>query len=555
MADQLTSLIPSDTEPGGDAMVLTRLADQLVKRIPMLCTLKTFYDGKESVPTKAVPNNVNGAGATEYKRFVSVCPMNLSSTIANAVITSQRPTGFRLIADKTMRSTEADDMWDQSGMGIKSLNMLRDVNVYGTAYAMVLPNPNPSYIVRLSPWNTIVSEDKSAAVTYTYDPDEGMEYLTLYRLERDENGMVTNVYSRTAKNETDKRNLYDDTAEDAESIYNEANGNSAQEPSLPATFEWEGSAKGSAGEWDHAIKCGCLPVVQLRTPTGFGQFEQHIPALSSIDQQRFHRFCIQEMQTFRQRWISGDLPEYYTKQDPAVKAGKVQAGDKIDYSQLFEMGPAALWLMPKDAKIGESQVTDITPLVTAVSNDIRQLAGATGTPLSILSPDVAGSAEGAKLTTLMLRRKVEDMNARANDAFVLLLRMALASAGESSNDVTEERFETMWEPVELPSDVEQTQAAANVKGILPVKTIMRRYLYMSEMDIAEAMQDLQDTAFASALSREKAVLDTHTDSQQMDTLSDTLSGTLSDTGSDMMSDLSDTTLMDDTSTDMDAELA
>ena len=62
-----------------------------MNRIPMLCRLKTFYDGKETVPTKAVPRNMDVTSSDIYRRFVDICPMNLASTIANAVITSEKP--------------------------------------------------------------------------------------------------------------------------------------------------------------------------------------------------------------------------------------------------------------------------------------------------------------------------------------------------------------------------------------------------------------------------------------------------------------------------------
>ena len=194
MAVQLESLVPDDVEPGGDGVVLTRLANRLVNRIPMLCRLKTFYDGKETVPTKAVPRNMDVTSSDIYRRFVDICPMNLASTIANAVITSEKPTGFRLVSDKAIRSTAADDMWQKSGMNLKSLNMLRDASVYGAAYAQAWSTPNPAYISRLSPWDTVVSDDKSAAIVYSYDADEGTENIALYRLVRDDKGNVTDVY-------------------------------------------------------------------------------------------------------------------------------------------------------------------------------------------------------------------------------------------------------------------------------------------------------------------------------------------------------------------------
>lgn len=93
---------------------------------------------------------------------------------------------------------------------------------------------------------------------------------------------------------------------------------------------------------------------------------------------------------------------------------------------------------------------------------------------------------------------------RANDAFVLLLKMALTADGGS--DAYEERFETTWEPVELPSELEQTQAFANVAGRLPLKTAARRYLHMTETEIAEMVQDAQDTSFSTVLAQQQSSL-------------------------------------------------
>ena len=502
MVPNLQSLVPDDDEPGGDGMVLTRLATRLQNRIPDLCVLKTFYDGRETVPLQSVPKAASTTANAVYRRFVDVCPLNLAHTIADAVITSQHPTGFRLVADKTMRSTDADDMWDRCGMDVRALNMFMDAAIYGSAYAMVFGKGEPSYIQRLSPWSTVVSDDKDSAIVYGWSEDEQVERITLYRAVRDEDGKILRIYSRTAKQNVKSRTLPSDSVDDEDTVYGLANDDSQTRPRFAASFEWEGQS--SEGDWDFAVKCGCLPIVRLTTPNGKGQFEASLKTLRSIDQQRFQRFCIQEMQAFKQRWVSGDMPEYYQKNDPAVKAGVAQEGDKIDYSELFEMGPAALWLLPSDAKIGESSITDITPIVSAASSDVKLLAGATGTPLSILSPDVAGSAEGAKLTTRMLRLKVRDMNMRANDAFVLLLRMALTASG---SDASDDRFETTWEPLELPSELEQAQAAAQVKGVLPLKTIARRFLHMTETEISEMIQDAQDTSFLNAMAQQNSVLD------------------------------------------------
>lgn len=518
----ITSLVPGDDEPDGDGLVLTRLATRLQNRIPDLCTLKTFYDGREQVPLQSVPKSATSTASAIYRRFVDICPLNLAHTIVDAVVTSQHPTGFRLVADKTMRSTEADDMWDKCGMDVRALNMFMDASLYGAAYAMVFSKGSPSYIQRLSPWTTEISDDKDSAIVYGWSEDEQVERITLYRIIRNDDGQIQKVYSRTAKHETKARTLPSDSVDDEDTVYGIANDDSQKRPQLEARFEWEGAS--SDGDWAFAVKCGCLPIVKMTTPNGKGQFESSLKTLKSIDQQRFQRLCIQEMQAFKQRWVQGDMPEYYQKNDPAVKANRAKAGDKIDYSELFEMGPAALWLLPADAKIGESSITDITPIVTAAASDIKHLAGSTGTPLSILSPDTAGSAEGAKLTTRMLRLKVRDMNMRANDAFVLLLKMALTASGSNAS---EERFETTWEPIDLPTELEMAEAASQVKGVIPLKTIARRFLHMTETEIAEMIQDAQDTSFLNAMSQQNAALDAN--ARQTESLAD--SSYLDDTGS------------------------
>lgn len=511
------SLVPDDVEPGGDGVVLTRLALKLQNRIPKLCVLKTFYDGCETVPTMYVSSSVNTTSTAVYKRFVEICPLNLASTIANSVSTNQQPTGFRLVKDQSMRSTDADDMWYESRMYLKSRQLFHDVSVYGSGYAYVTGFQYPSWIQMLSPWNTMVSDDGDSAVVYTYSPDEGMERLTLFRLVRDEQQTPVIVYSRAAVRETDSSTMPSESDDDK--IYELANSYDARMPSFDPTFEWEGAA--SSDGLDFAVQCGSLPIVKVSSANGKGQFESSLATLKAIDQQRFQRFCIQEMQAFKQRAISGDLPETYAEDDPMVLANKAQAGDRIDYTELFEAGPAALWMLPQNAEIWESGTTDITPIVTAASTDIKQLAAATGTPLSILSPDVSGSAEGAKLTTRTLALKVKDLNIRANDAFVLLLRMALVASGKGA--ASDERFETVWEPVDLPSDLDQAQAASYVKGILPVKTIMRRILHMTEADIAEAMRDVQDESFIAALGAENYALANTTETQSASELTEPLS--------------------------------
>lgn len=481
-----------------DAYWLTTLANELANRQRRLCTLRTFYDGHEMVPSATIPTSVNLDAYAVYKRFIELCPTNFARIIADSVSSRQRPLGFRLVSDKATRSVEADQCWNDNHMDLKARQVMHDVAVYGSGYLAVSGMREIDVIEALSPWTTAVSEDDDAAVVYTFDALNEMEHLYLFRLIRDtETGQPVEVRMRCASREASERTVISES--DTKTIYNVANDASVVLPSFSTNFEWDEERTPKKDSYWWALQCKCLPVVRLGSGSGMGQFEPHMGLIQSIDQERFQRFCIQEMQAFRQRAVKGKLPTVYKDTDPDVLSGKVNAGDRIDYGDIFAMGPAALWMLPEDCDIWESQVTDIQQLVTSASSDVKHLAAASGTPLDILSPDVAGSASGANLKREGLVYKIQDLNARANDAFVKVLRMALTVQSGNGSQAADERFETVWDAITSESELSMAQAANFAKDVIPAKTIMRRFLHMTETEISEAMQDMADATYQNAL--------------------------------------------------------
>ena len=59
----------------------------------------------------------------------------------------------------------------------------------------------------------------------------------------------------------------------------------------------------------------------------------------------------------------------------------------------------------------------------------------------------------------------------------------------------------------MDSDLNMAQAVNYVKDVLPVKLIMRRFLHMTETEISEAMQDMADSTYQSALTAATAATD------------------------------------------------
>jgi hypothetical protein len=161
------------------------------------------------------------------------------------------------------------------------------------------------------------------------------------------------------------------------------------------------------------------------------------------------------MQAYRQRAVKGDLPE------------TDEAGEPIDYGAIFRPGPGSLWMVPEGVELWESQATDINPLLTAVKDDIRDLAAVTRTPMSMLLPDGQNqSAEGASFAREGLVFKAKDRIQRATYGWNTVMSIKLAFEGQGPVNV-----ETEWLDPERRSLAERADAAS--KGTdLPWRTKM-----------------------------------------------------------------------------------
>lgn len=190
-----------------------------------------------------------------------------------------------------------------------------------------------------------------------------------------------------------------------------------------------------------------VPVFSLRNPGGWGEFERHLDHLDRINHMLLQRMVIATMQAFRQRAIIQDLPDVD------------EAGEPIDYAAIFTADPGALWRLPGGTEMWESAQADLTPMLSAVRDDLLHLAAATRTPLSMFTPDSAAqSAEGASLQREGLVFKAEDRQVRFGETIAEAFACAFRFAGDTDRadlDV----LEVDWQPAERYSLAEQGAAA------------------------------------------------------------------------------------------------
>lgn len=480
-------LVDGDVVAEGDARLFTGLCGLLKAGVRNRCVNRLRYDGRWRAAGDVVPNGMSVKRKAQYDQLRGIANLNLAHTIVDAVADRELPRGFRLVNDKTSASTEADEMFSRQRMSMKLIKGNRDVALYGSSFFYVADSGAGEFVVLLSPWECYVSDDEDSAVVYSFDT---VEHVTFYRLLRDGSGRPARVYSVDAVG-SDTRTLVDE-GDDAlvERIGMEDGGCGFGTRS----FHWD---KGSVHDYPYALSCGCLPVVKRRSPDDRSQLDAHWASMNRINRTLFDRLTISMMQAFRQRAVKGLQHTVYEEGDAEVVAGRKRVGDPIDFDSIFESGPNALWLLPDGVDLWESQTTDITPLLTAVQNDIKNLAAAAQIPIDILSPDAEGSAEGASLKREGIVLKVSQLNLLANDAIVRTIRMALAKAGDAQ--AAGRQFEMMWYPA-VPDDMtDMANAASQLVGVLPKKTIQRFVLHFTETELQEARKDMVEEAMYSQL--------------------------------------------------------
>lgn len=516
MAD-VQSVIAGDEERGGDGAVLYRLASSLGKRIPLYCFEKLLVLGLDRIPTMMVPKGVDQKSFPVYQRYLSMGSLNMSDTIIKAVTDRQKPSGFRLKGDKIEHAADADAMADRCRLKHTIDRTNDDVAKYGVGYVQVASGWGDKLIQYVHPWAASVSEDEDSGCIYQFDEVAGRERLLLYRLVRSDTGEPKSVYARVAYREQDERTLvHPDDIERVQQIGDSYNTGSEIEWNPGNDWLWESDATSRGLEY--ALSCGHIPLYCHGSQGFVSQISPHIPTICRINQGIFDRMCIQTMQSFRQRAVKGLKNMTYKKNDPPVRAGLKQEGDPVDFDGLFNMGPAALWLLPDGADIWESGVTDFRPFIDAVASDIKHLATSSRTPIDVLSPDVAGSAEGARLKHDNLIAKVTKLNEMAGDMYAQVIRMAMVLDG--NKEAVGKQFDMVWLPPEPRDWLSLGQAYSTLKSGLPLRFIWEDVFGMNDQEIARAEQYLQDSSFQLALDSQMNNVANVTDGEQTPTISD-----------------------------------
>lgn len=204
-----------------------------------------------------------------------------------------------------------------------------------------------------------------------------------------------------------------------------------------------------------------VPVDVLMNRDGVGEFELHTDLLDRINHILLQRVVIATLQAFRQRALKQSAAPGVPPLPKYDKDGK-----EIDYSDILESGPDAVWLLPPGADLWESAQSELTGILESAKQDILHLSAVTFTPMSMFTPDAATqTAEGAQLSREGLVFKVEDFQRRSEFPLARTIARSFRYMGdESRGDAS--AISIQWMPADRPSLAEMGSAASQVMGTL-----------------------------------------------------------------------------------------
>ncbi|RBO87972.1 phage portal protein [Nocardia puris] len=261
------------------------------------------------------------------------------------------------------------------------------------------------------------------------------------------------------------------------------------------------------GEWEMAAPesvpgledLGGVPAVRFSNRFGLGEFEPHLDLLDRIMDGIFQRIVIAWYQSFRQRAVRGNLDGAEDFSQAGTSEDFIRAASDDELVDLFQADPGALWLVPEGVDFWESEQADLTPLIMAIRDDVREFAAATRTPLHIITPDAANqSAEGASLMRESLVDKITDRQARQTAPWRLVWQLAFALAAQKART---RGVKLLWAKVDRASLQAKADAIVKTRGVVSRKRQLISILELSpeeaRLNEAELLQEQMMAAFGA----------------------------------------------------------
>lgn len=467
------AVAPSDNEAPNVDWFLIYMLKELLAGASRHKLLRRYVEGdppKPETPEKGASED----SWKEFEAFRRKSRTNYAEQIIGACVDRTTVQGFRTAAEyDTDGDKVARKLWDDNDMDVKGDKAISDAYTYGKGF--LLADPLTKKAKHFDPWQAVVindaADDPRGGLCIEHNPTEGRDYAYLFLREVDEYGVgVGKVQVHIAVRDRDNRTRVRGGIFQREVPLN-----------TYVTQRWR---------WWKTVDTGLdlLPLIAFDNRDECGEFEKHLDVLERINHMLLQRVVIATMQAFKQRGIKGT----FAKHDAD--------GKTIDYNEMFPADPNALWLLPPDAEIWESGQTSIQDILSAVKDDVRDLASVTRTPMNYFSSDAANqSATGSELANDSYLLKIRDRKARMRSRWVRFMSVMFQITGDTQrSDMT--KLAVIWMPSDNVSITDRYSAATQAKSLgLSLRTVMREVLNYAPEDIEVAELEMISETLKNAI--------------------------------------------------------
>ncbi|TQF03923.1 phage portal protein [Kitasatospora acidiphila] len=368
--------------PNSPGWWLLRLGTTLAADTDRLETLQQYDSGKHPLPTG------NRKMRETYHRLQKMSRSNYTGLIAEAVRERLSVLGFRTgSAGSQSTDEEAWRIWQANSLDADCGIVHHQAGALGRAYVIVGPNPQ-------DPTTPIITPESPLSVIHESDPIRSRVLLAAMKtwLDSISGRQLAIVY-------LPDRICYFRAVKEGQS------GTAWQ------ATAWEPDPDKS----EAPNPLGEVPVIPFvnrrqRNLMGMGEFEDVTDIQDRINVTVLDRLVTQAMQAYRQRWIKG-----------------VEVEDENGNPQRpFDPGADLLWIVPDaDASFGDFQATDLKPILSACSADIRDIAAISRTPPHYLLADIANvSGDALAAAESGLTSKVKDRAIEFGECWERVIRLA-----------------------------------------------------------------------------------------------------------------------------------
>jgi hypothetical protein len=267
-------------------------------------------------------------------------------------------------------------------------------------------------------------------------------------------------------------------------------------------------AERDGGPYSQKFSSNRVAVVRFENRDGVGEFEEHLDLLDRLAFMTMLLMVTMGVQAYKQRSLEQTAGSDGTDRLPETNP---ETGERINWDEVFQPGPDALWKLPPGVTLKESGEVQLQPLLSAIQDGLKHLSVTTATPFSLFSPDgVNQSAEGAQAGREPLVFKVEDRNKLAGRSWAKVISLLFEFAPDADrydadgNDRADQgKIVIDFTPAERFSLAEKAQADSQNKTLSSDMAAVKIWGLTSDEVALNRVQRTQD-AMNQALGQAQA---------------------------------------------------